>query len=70
MYKRQVNGKENRLEVHLFNFDQDIYSAHMRVRFVRKLRDEQSFASVDVLRAQIQQDAQSARQILGVTDAE
>ena len=65
-----VNGKENRLEVHLFNFDQDIYSAHMRVRFVRKLRDEQSFASVDVLRAQIQQDAQSARQILGVTDAE
>ena len=65
-----VNGKENRLEVHLFNFDQDIYSAHTRVRFVRKLRDEQSFASVDVLRAQIQQDAQSARQILGVTDAE
>ncbi len=65
-----VNGKENRLEVHLFNFDQDIYGAHMCVRFVRKLRDEQSFASVDVLRAQIQQDAQSARQILGVTDAE
>lgn len=65
-----VDGKENRLEVHLFNFDQDIYGARMRVRLVRKLRDEQSFASVDVLRAQIQQDAQSARQILGVTEAE
>ena len=61
-----VNGKENRLEVHLFNFKQDIYGAQMRVRFVRKLRDEVPFDSVDALRAQILKDAHAARQLLDV----
>lgn len=44
------------LEVHLFDFDQEIYGAHVTVHFLHKLRDEMKFASFDRLAAQIAQD--------------
>lgn len=56
-----VNGTRPLLEVHLFDFDRDIYGAHLSVRFVHKLRDEQKFSSFDALKAQIALDAQAAR---------
>lgn len=49
------------LEVHLFDFDRDIYGAHISVRFVHKLRDEQRFPNFDALKAQIAADAAAAR---------
>lgn len=49
------------LETHLFDFQQDIYQRLVEVRFHAKLREEQRFASVDALRAQIQRDAAAAR---------
>ncbi|MBT0959703.1 bifunctional riboflavin kinase/FAD synthetase [Denitromonas iodatirespirans] len=49
------------LEVHLFDFDQDCYGAHLRVHFLHKLRDEQKFDSFDALTAQIARDADAAR---------
>lgn len=49
------------LETHLFDFNQDIYQRLVEVRFHAKLREEQCFASLDALRAQIQQDAEAAR---------
>ncbi|MFT6406938.1 MAG: riboflavin kinase/FMN adenylyltransferase [Arenicella sp.] len=59
-----VDGKENRLEVHLFDFEQDIYDQTMNVSFVEKIRDELKFASFDDLKVQIQKDAARARVIL------
>ncbi|MBL4673191.1 MAG: riboflavin kinase, partial [Arenicella sp.] len=59
-----VDGKENRLEVHLFDFDQDIYHQTMSVRFVEKIRDELKFDSFDELKVQIEKDAARARVIL------
>ena len=59
-----VDGKENRLEVHLFDFDRDIYHQALSVSFVEKIRDEQKFDSFDELKAQIQIDAARARVIL------
>jgi len=59
-----VNGQVNRLEVHLFDFDRDIYSQMLEVCFVEKIREEQKFASFDVLKQQIHQDAQRAQAIL------
>jgi riboflavin kinase/FMN adenylyltransferase len=44
------------LEVHLFDFDQQIYGAHVTVHFLHKLRDEAKFASLDALRDQIARD--------------
>ena len=56
-----VGGTRPLLEVHLFNFDRDIYGAHISVRFVHKLRDEQRFPNFDALKAQIAADAAAAR---------
>jgi riboflavin kinase/FMN adenylyltransferase len=56
------------LEVHLFNFDRQVYGEHVSVEFVQKLRDEQRFDSFEQLREQIQRDAAQARLILGVAD--
>ncbi|MBT2968354.1 MAG: riboflavin biosynthesis protein RibF [gamma proteobacterium symbiont of Ctena orbiculata] len=57
------------LEVHLFNFDREVYGEHVSVEFVQKLRDEQCFDSFEVLRKQIVRDAEQAREILGVAEA-
>lgn len=59
-----VDGKENRLEVHLFDFDADIYGQTLSVSFVKKIRNEKKFDSFDDLKVQIQKDARLARGIL------
>ncbi|AXS79409.1 bifunctional riboflavin kinase/FAD synthetase [Dechloromonas sp. HYN0024] len=56
-----VNGTRPLLEVHLFDFNRDIYGAHISVRFAHKLRDEQRFPNIDALKAQIAADAVAAR---------
>ena len=56
-----VNGTRDQLEVHLFDFDRDIYGRHVSVEFLQFLRAEQRFDSLDALRLQIQQDAERAR---------
>jgi len=50
------------LEVHLFDFDRPLYGRRIGVRFLKKLRDEEKFASIDALVAQMDQDAAAARQ--------
>lgn len=50
-------------EVHLFDFDRDIYGAHVRVHVLERLRDEMKFASLSDLRTQIAADAARAREI-------
>jgi riboflavin kinase/FMN adenylyltransferase len=54
------------LEVHLFDFDRQVYGAHVAVEFVAHIREERKFASFDELREQIQVDAAKAREILGI----
>ena len=56
-----VDGKEPLLEVHLFDFAGDIYGQLIQVTFNKKLRDEQTFASIDELKAQIEADIESAK---------
>lgn len=57
------------LEVHLFDYDSDTYGRCVRVEFVRKLRDEQHFATLDQLRVAIADDAARARVALAETAA-
>ena len=61
-----VNGTDPLLEVHLFDFDGDLYGQHLDVDFVARLRDEQKFESLDALVAQMNRDAAAARAILGL----
>lgn len=56
-----VDGTRSLLEVHLFDFEQDIYGQYVHVEFVHKLRDECRFDSFDELRKQIDIDAEQAR---------
>lgn len=56
-----VDGTRSLLEVHLFDFNQDIYGCYVHVEFVHKLRDEQRFDSFDELRQQIDVDAEQAK---------
>jgi len=55
------------LEVHLFNFDRDIYGEYIHVDFVAHLRDEEKFESIDELVAQMRRDAENARYILAAS---
>jgi riboflavin kinase/FMN adenylyltransferase len=52
------------LEVHLFDFTDDLYGAHLRVEFLAKLRDEEKYADLDTLKAQITRDCAAARDVL------
>ena len=52
------------LEVHLFDFDRDIYGEYIHVDFIRHLRDEERFESVDDLVAQMKIDEENARSAL------
>ena len=54
------------LEVHLFDFEGDLYGQRMAVEFVAKLRDEQKFDNLDELTVQMAKDARQARELLGM----
>lgn len=54
------------LEVHLFDFEGDLYGQRMAVEFVAKLRDEQKFDGLDALSEQMHRDARMAREVLGM----
>lgn len=56
-----VDGTCSLLEVHLLDFAQDIYGRHVHVDFLLRIRAEQRFESFEALKAQIQLDAQAAR---------
>jgi riboflavin kinase / FMN adenylyltransferase len=50
------------LEVHLFDYDADLYGEHLRVRFLQKLRDEEKFDGLPALQAAIARDARQAKE--------
>ncbi|RPI15719.1 MAG: bifunctional riboflavin kinase/FAD synthetase [Lysobacterales bacterium] len=61
-----VNGTDPLLEVHLFDFDGDLYGRNLDVDFIARLRDERRFESLDALVEQMHRDAAAARTILGI----
>jgi riboflavin kinase / FMN adenylyltransferase len=50
------------LEVHLFDHDADLYGEHLRVRFLKKLRDEEKYDGLPALQAAMARDAKHARE--------
>ena len=50
------------LEVHLFEFAQQIYGKHLRVEFLHKLRDEEKYPNLEALTQQIARDVNNAKQ--------
>lgn len=56
-----MHSKHVTLEVHLLDYEGDLYGKRLSVCFRKKLRDEQKFDGVDALQAQIKMDTQNAR---------
>ena len=56
-----INGTIQLLEVHLFDFSQNIYGQMVEVEFCQKIRDEIKFPSFEALKAQIEQDVKTAK---------
>ncbi|MTJ79868.1 MAG: bifunctional riboflavin kinase/FAD synthetase [Telmatospirillum sp.] len=52
------------LEVHLFDFNGDLYGRHLRVGLVEFLRPERKFNGLDALKTQIEEDCRAAREVL------
>lgn len=50
------NADHRSIEVHLLDFDSDIYGEHLELIFFRKLREEQKFGSLDALKEQLDKD--------------
>ncbi len=49
------------LEVHIFDFNQEIYGQHIQVNFLHKLRDEEKYVDLETLTQQIEKDVVQAR---------
>ncbi|MBO6518618.1 MAG: bifunctional riboflavin kinase/FAD synthetase [Rhodospirillales bacterium] len=58
------DGTAPRLEVHLFDFDADIYGQRIDVALLEMIRPEKKFDGLDALKAQIARDCDKAREIL------
>ncbi|KFF04713.1 bifunctional riboflavin kinase/FAD synthetase [Flavobacterium reichenbachii] len=59
-----VEGEKQTIEVHIFDFDKDIYEQNIEVSLVHYLREEQKFGSVDLLIEQLKQDQINAQKFL------
>ena len=57
-------GMSLQVEAHLLGFDGDVYGELMELEFVKRIRDEQKFANVDTLIAQVKRDIATARRVL------
>ncbi len=52
------------MEVHIFDFERDIYGRDIHIQFVKRLRDEKAFSGVEELIAQLKRDEMMARKVL------
>lgn len=63
--KPTLNGaKEESVEVHIFDFEGDIYDKDIRVRFVKRVRDERKFDNLDALKRQLEIDERQIKELL------
>lgn len=54
-----ADGEKSTLEVHILNFDKEIYGEKIKVTFLKKIREEKKFNSLEELKTQIQEDVNS-----------
>lgn len=64
-----VGGLKTLLEVHLFDFDRDLYGRRICVEFIEKIRDERKFDSFDQLKTQILADCEAGKRLLSSCEA-
>jgi riboflavin kinase/FMN adenylyltransferase len=65
-FRPTVGGKNLTVEIHLFDFDQDLYRETLRVFVKLQLRPEKQFNGLDALKAQLEKDGMLAKYILNM----
>ncbi|MEQ8924724.1 MAG: bifunctional riboflavin kinase/FAD synthetase [Fulvivirga sp.] len=63
-YRPTVNGKTKTIEVHIFDFDKDIYGESLKVSFKKMIREEKKFEDIESLKFQLELDKKIALTIL------
>lgn len=61
-----MDGLQPSIEVHLFNWDKEVYGAHVGVKIEQFIRSEMKFETLEALTAQIQKDVIKAKQMHGL----
>lgn len=64
-HRPTVGGDGKTIEVHIFDFDKDIYNSEISLEFIEHVRDEVKFDSIDELKQQLKRDEMTVRSILG-----
>ena len=67
-FKPTIGGQKLNLEVHLLDFDKDIYKSYIKIEFLSYLRKEKKFNGLDALKRQINQDIEAAKQYFNTVD--
>lgn len=57
-------GNATTIETHIFDFDEDIYGLDLRVTFLRRIRPEVKFVSLEALKAQLEEDRRFCKEII------
>ncbi|MCE7995058.1 MAG: bifunctional riboflavin kinase/FAD synthetase [Roseivirga sp.] len=63
-HRPTVGGEHKTIEVHIFDFDDDIYNSEISLEFIDHVREEVRFDSIDKLKQQLKKDEKSVRAIL------
>lgn len=63
-----VNGKERSIEVHLFNFEKNIYNTTLKIEFLKRLRSEEKFEDLKALKIQLNKDKANALSYIKTLD--
>lgn len=58
------NGRERSIEVHILDFDGDLYGKDITIEFVYRLREERVFANTEELTEQLRKDRERVRELL------
>ena len=61
-----IEGKGASIEVYFFDFNGNLYDQKLTIEFVQYLREEQKFATIDLLKKQLQDDETAARKAIAV----
>ena len=62
-YRPTFNQKKILLEVHIFNFNRNIYNKHLTIEFINFIRKEKKFKNINQLKKQINLDLKIAKKI-------
>ena len=65
-----VNGRKQTIEVHFFDFDDDIYEDTIKIDLLHRIRDEEKFESLEALKLQLAKDKETAIEYISNQNAE